>query len=664
MVGEGAEGGADGEPPAVFISYASPDATTANALVEALERHGIRCWIAPRDVKAGALYADAIVRAITGAKAFVLVLSASALASSHVGKEVERASAKQRRIIAVRIDQAALTPAFEYFLSESQWVEATAGHLEPAYPKLVDAIRESGRGAPAALPAGASATAAAPPAAVGAGERRIRWAAMALAAAVLAVLAFAGIRLVTARHGAVEPPPAAAAGTASSQSIAVLPFTDMSEKKDQEYFSDGLADTLLDLLAKTPGLHVIARTSSFSFKGKSDDIPTIATKLHVANILEGSVRRAGTRLRVTTQLIRASDGEHLWSETYDREVADVFKVQDEIAGAVASALKLKLAPQQKSAAQRTSSAAAYNEYLLGRQFYNRFNGEDFRRAAVAYQRAIKLDPGYAAAYAEYSIAQFYVADDTGDPGEFALAAAAAERAVALAPDDGNGYSARGFQRAYYAWDWAGAQADFEKALTLAPDDAVTYDRYGLLLLALRRVPESIATFRKDIELDPLSLGWLHLTRAQLAAHDYDSALGSAHRALEISPDSPRALGFLGLVQLLQRHPAEALATFRRISDGDWLALPGVAMAEFSLGHPAESRRALDAVEARFARTAAVQIAETHAWCGEKNLALDWLDRAYAQRDTGLSLLTHDPLFDPLRGEARFKTLLRKMRLPE
>src|SRR5262249_53360547 len=226
--------------------------------------------------------------------------------------------------------------------------------------------------------------------------------------ATLAVLGFAYLaldKLWTSRRSVVvqqvaseaQPAnPGAAAGTLtfspSPRSIAVLPFADMSEKKDQEYFADGLGEELLDLLAKTPGLHVIARTSSFSFKGKSDDIPTIAAKLKVANILEGSVRKSGNRLRISTQLVRAADGEHLWSETYNLQLKDVFKVQDQIAEAVVTALKLKLSLDLESSPSRSSNTDAYLQYLLGQERLSRNNFSDFRGAVDAYRSAISLDP--------------------------------------------------------------------------------------------------------------------------------------------------------------------------------------------------------------------------------------------------------------------------------
>jgi TolB-like protein len=265
------EGGGEekvcGGTPTAFISHASQDAAVANSLVEVLEQQGVRCWIAPRDVIPGSLYADGIVRAINGASVFVLVLSAHAVGSAHVGKEIERASSKRRPIIAVHTDSARLTPAFEYFLSESQWIELAPGDTDTAAAKLVAAVR---------------------------------------------------------RHLDPSTAQRASVGTAATpaipeKSVAVLPFVNMSEDRDNEHFSDGLAEELINLLTKIPDLRIPARTSSFFFKGKQTTVTDIAKALGVAYVMEGSVRKSGNRLRITVQLIRADNGYHVWSETYDRE---------------------------------------------------------------------------------------------------------------------------------------------------------------------------------------------------------------------------------------------------------------------------------------------------------------------------------------------------------
>jgi TolB-like protein len=448
------------------------------------------------------------------------------------------------------------------------------------------------------------------------------------------------------------------------KSIAVLPFVDMSEKKDQGYFSDGLSEEMIDLLSQVPDLRVPARTSSFSFKGKSDDIPTIAQKLRVAHVLEGSVRKASNTIRVTVQLIRADSGYHLWSKTYDRDFNDIFKVQDEIAAAVVEALKVKLGPTQPVAAHRSSNPEAYNQYLLGRQFHQRGNPDNWRRAIEAFHKAIALDPQYAAAYAGLAVSEARLADQAGDVTALRQAEADAEKAVALAPEEADGYASRGLLQYAYRWEWAGAQADFAKALRLNPTSATVQGLYASLLQSQGRLPEAIAAVKKAIELDPLSSAhWNNLGLYLIENRDYPAASEALRRALEIRPESAFGLNNLATLQLLEGHTAEALATFRKI-EFEAVRLQGIAMAEHTLTNVKESQQALDELIAKHAQEAAFQIAQAFAWRGEKDQAFEWLDRSYQQRDAGLSYVKVDPLLNGLHGDRRFKALLRKMKLPE
>jgi serine/threonine protein kinase/TolB-like protein len=456
-----------------------------------------------------------------------------------------------------------------------------------------------------------------------------------------------------------------AASLSPTHSIVVLPFVDMSERKDQEYFSDGLSEELIELLGKTPGLRVIPRTSSFYFKGRAETLETIAAQLRVANVLEGSVRKSGKRLRVTAQLIRADTSEQLWSETYDRDLRDVFKVQDEIAGAVVSALQIKLAPgQQAPNLHRTSNPEAHNQYLLGRQFFERGTLDGFRRAAQAYRKAVELDPRYAGAYAELAIVESYVADPSGDAAGQQRAMAAADKAVELAPDEADAYAARGYMRLRHTWDWSGAEADFEKALTLDAGNSTLQWRYATLLNAFGRLPEAVAASRKATELDPLSAAaWVFFSLYLIESRQYAAAHEAVSRALEIQPESPILLATLGSLQLLEGNATEALSTFRQVSDEE-ARLWGVAMAEHTLGHAKESQQALDQFIANGGQAKAYDIAEIYAWRGEKDKAFEWLDRAYQQRNSDLYGFRNDATLASLRGDARFAAMLRKMNLPE
>src|ERR1700733_5108134 len=455
-----------------------------------------------------------------------------------------------------------------------------------------------------------------------------------------------------------------AAALSPAHSIAVLPFVDMSEKKDQEYFSDGLSEELIELLGQTPGLRVIARTSSFYFKGRAEKLETIAAELRVANVLEGSVRKSGDRLRVTAQLIRADTSEHLWSETFDRDLHDVFKVQDEIATAVVTALKVRLLPMQKAAGQdelRTENLEAYKLYLQARQSYNQGDVAGYQRAVTGFQAAIALDSRYAAAYAELALAQFWLTDstDTDDPdGELNSALAAAEKAIALAPGLAAGYSARGFLRTVYTFDFAGAQADLDKAVALSPGDAWVLHRSAILLAVLGRLPEAIAREKQALALDPLSeeisrrLAFFLVANQQLA-----QARPLYEKALLIAPNSIRARGNLGELELLENHPERALAIFRQMGD-----LAGQARAEYSLGHVDVSQRILEELIAK--KGPPFGIACVYAWRGEKDKAFEWLERAYKDRDPGVTWLKIFADFRTLRGDARFRALLHQMNLPE
>jgi TolB-like protein/DNA-binding winged helix-turn-helix (wHTH) protein/Tfp pilus assembly protein PilF len=453
----------------------------------------------------------------------------------------------------------------------------------------------------------------------------------------------------------------------SQRSIAVLPFVDMSEKKDQEYFSDGLSEELIDMLSKVPELRVPARTSSFYFKGKQATIADIAKALGVVHVLEGSVRKSGNTLRVTAQLIRVDHGYHLWSETYDRKIDDIFKIQDEIAGAVVTALRLHLLPVQQSSAQNelhTENLEAYNQYLQGRQSYNRGDAAGYQLAVTSFRAATALDVRYAAAYADLALALFWLSDTTGDVLGYASALTAAEKAVALAPGLAAGYSARGFLRGIYSFDFAGAQADLDKAVALNPSDATVLHRSAVLLAVFGRLPEAIAREEKALSLDPLAeelcrrLGFFLVANQQFA-----QARPLYEKALVIAPHSFHAQFNLGELELLENRLEQALAVFRQMEDeADRLA--GQAKVEFSLGHVDVSEQLLEQFIAKYGKKSPNLVARIYAWRGGKDQAFEWLERAYEVRDDGLTWIKIDPIFRNLRGDARYKAFLRKMKLPE
>jgi TolB-like protein len=463
-----------------------------------------------------------------------------------------------------------------------------------------------------------------------------------------------------ARAASPEPIPLAI----PEKSIAVLPFVDMSEKKDQEYFSDGLAEELLDLLAQVPDLRVPARTSSFYFKGKSDDIAGIAQKLRVAHVLEGSVRKAGGTIRVTVQLIRADNGYHLWSKTYDRSIKDIFTVQDEIAAAVVDALKGRLLPaQQISNRHRTDNIEAYTEYLLGNQFRARDMPAANQQALSAYQKAVALDPGFAAAYSGLAAAEWRIADQSvGESAAFLRAAAAADKAIALAPDSPEGYWARGLLRANYYFDWHGAEVDYQKALVLDANFVPAQVDYAYLLATFRRSADAIAMLHKALALDPLSApAWRALALLLVHTGQLTDARVAAHRLAEVNPGGNN--GFFGAdADLFDGRTQEALEGYRR-EPGPYGSV-GEAMSEHTLGHAPESQRALDKLIKTEAESMGYQIADVYAWRGENDKAFEWLERAYQRHDGGLGYVTYDRYLVNLHSDPRYTALLRKLKLSE
>jgi TolB-like protein/Flp pilus assembly protein TadD len=654
--------------PTVFISYASQDAAVAGALVEALERHGVGCWIAPRDVKAGALYADAIVRAISGATAIVLVLSESAIASSHVGKEIERASSKKRPIIALRIDAAPLTPALEYFLSESQWVEAQTGSMEAAYAKLIAAIRDPARAAPETLVAVTPGTPASTASAAQPKSRRNRILfAAGLAVVAVTVAALLANKFWLSKHvTTAEQQSTAATAVVTDKSIAVLPFADMSEKKDQEYFADGMAEEILDLLAKIPGLTVIGRTSSFQFKGKNEDLRAIGTQLNAAHVLEGSVRKSGDQVRITAQLINARTGAHEWSETYDRHIGDVLKLQDAIAGAVVRELELTVAPEYLNSRVTLKNADVYDLMLRGRHAYDRSDKEGFDEAVTLFQQALDRDATSADAAA--ALADTYEAQ--GEFGFLAPAAAfeharrAAATALRLDPKNALAHSVLGLVSIVYDLDWATGEREFQQAATLAPGSADVLGDKAVLSRTLGRWDDALRQIKAALAPDPLHPARVEiLAKIQWSRGHLPEAEAAIRRLLDIRPTYAGAHYYLGLV-LLARGDRDAALLEMQQETSDEAQQEGLAMAYHALGRKADSDTALARMLKEQADGNAFGIAEVYAFRGQSDEALHWLERAYAQRDSNLYWIKADLPLKSLAADPRYKAFLRKLNLPE
>jgi TolB-like protein/DNA-binding winged helix-turn-helix (wHTH) protein/Tfp pilus assembly protein PilF len=455
----------------------------------------------------------------------------------------------------------------------------------------------------------------------------------------------------------------------SDTSIAVLPFADMSPAKDQEYFSDGLSEQLINNLARVPGVKIVGRASSFEFKGKNEDLRVVGRKLGVANILEGSVCREGNHVRITAELIKAGDGFQLWSQTYDREINDIFAVQDEIARAATEALQPKLLGGNGypvASTLRSASPEAYQAYLQANYFFERGTGkEDVGKALVYADEAIKLDPKYAPAWAlraavQNNMAQAGMTDVTEG---YRKARNDAERAIALDPTSTSAYLALAHEQIDSDWDWGGAEISVTKAAGLEPGSAEVLNIRSYLSRIFGNLDEAIKFKEQAVALDPLrtnshsTLGYLLYSAAR-----YDEAQAELQKALDLNSQAAYVHFHLGKVLIAKGKLPEALAEIEKepLEGGK---LTGQVMAYHALGREQDSNAALAELIAKHGSDWAYQIAEVYGYRGQLDKSFQWLERAYNQRDPGLPSIKVDPLLKNLRHDPRYTEFVKKMRLP-
>jgi TolB-like protein/Flp pilus assembly protein TadD len=448
------------------------------------------------------------------------------------------------------------------------------------------------------------------------------------------------------------------------KSIAVLPFVNMSNDKNQEYFSDGLSEELLNLLSKTSELKVIGRTSSFSFKGKNEDLRIIAEKLGVAHILEGSVRKDGNKIRVTAQLIRATDGSHLWSEAYDRDLEGIFKLQDEIAFEIVKQLKLKLIPVRASIAAPINTES-YNLLLQGNFFAAKRDSVNVAKAVEFYRQALAIDSSNARVWAVLADGLMIQATwkwiDTNEGYE--KVRKAATKAIDLNGNSAEAHKVLGDMKLNYDWDWEGAETEFRKALTSEPQNPDVLRSMGALARTLGRLDESLRLIKQSIALDPVkSITYLHLGFQQIYANHLEDAILTYKKILELNPQFPMAHTNLGEVYLLQGKPDKALTEIQQELSKRGKGF-GLAMAYRALQRQKEAEEALRDYIAEFQGTSMYMIAEIYAFFGDKNKAFEWLEKAYTGRDVRLTWLKGDPLLKNLEGDPRHEAFMKKMNLP-
>ena len=668
---------------AVFLSYASDDAEIAARISASLRAAGIEVWFDQNALRSGDAWDQKIRREIRDCTLFIPIVSRNTQARTegyfrlewHLADQRSHLIAKSRAfLLPVCIDSTRESDAeVPDSFTSVQWTRLPDGTVPTAFVERVARLLapEDRPAAYRPAPAAAAAGRGEPAHPVARGYRApAAW--LLAAAAAIAIGYFALLRFgpgARAPEPSATPVPAAASGVPAvavipEKSIAVLPFADMSERKDQEYLSDGMAEEIIDLLVKVPELHVPARTSSFYFKGRADDISTIARRLAVAHVLEGSVRRSGNRLRVTAQLVRADTGYQLWSETYDRDLKDVFKVQDDIARGVVDKLKLTLLATAIDPAARTTNPQAHSLYLQGRFLLQGESKENLKRAIGFFEQASALDPEFAPAYADRGRAYFRQVANGYTPVHAGIAKVTelANQAMKLDPKLAAPYILVASVKMTSSHDWAGARRAIDEALALDPTNTTVLFTDAFFTRTVGSSEVALAQFRKMLERDPLNLlSRRYVARACYYAGRLDEAEAMLRQVLALEPAFPATHYELGRVLLARGQVAQAMTEFEAERDPGWRAF-GLPLGNFAQRRKAEADAGLAAL-VRAPDGQEFQIAETYAYFGDADQAFRWLDRAI-DNDPGIQWLRGDPLLHGLLGDPRYAALLRKLNLPE
>jgi len=475
------------------------------------------------------------------------------------------------------------------------------------------------------------------------------------------------------KQGLEGSPIAESATIKLERSVAVLPFVDISPSKDQEYFCDGMTEELINRLSNIKELRVPARTSVFMFKGKAEDIREIGRKLNVQTILEGSIRKVGNQLRVTAQMVNIADGYHLWSDTYDREIKDIFNIWDEIALTIADKLKLKLLGDEKAmiVKRHTENIEPYNLYLKGRWFWNKWTDADIRKSMEYYQAAIDIDPNYALAYAglaeAYNTLSFYSVLPLRPQDTFPKAKELALKALALDETLSEAHRQIGYVLVYYDWDWESGEREFKRAIALKPDDVSAHHFYAYLLVIMNRYEEAFSEIRKALAIDPLNL-ITNRTLGDFYYHSgqYDRAIESLKKTIEMDPKFRYAHHYLGLAYLQKSMHSEAIAEIQQELDlykGQQLVpLAYMGVAQFKADYYEKGKEILDNLLAR-SRIEYIPpyfFSFLYFAMGDKAQGFAYLNKAYQERDGWLPQVSFDHVFDGVRSDPQFKNLLRRM----
>ena len=658
---------------AVFLSYASQDAEAAQKIYEALRAGGIEVFLDQSELRGGDAWDQKIRHEIHDCALFI------PLVSQHTQERLEGYFRHEWKLAIERTHHMAeqmpfLVPVVvdgtgdrEAFVPDAfralQWTRLPGGETPPAFVERIKRLL-SPELSPMSAVSGAAPALREP-------VRATRRSKPVLLAAV-AVVVFAALAYLFADKFWISkhPTPSPAAFAPSPHSIAVLPFVNLSGDKEQEYFSDGLTEELLNSLAEINELQVAARTSAFSFKGTNADIGTIARKLNVGAVLEGSVRRSANTIRITAQLINAVTGFHLWSKTYDRDLGDVLKLQTEIATAVAGALKVTLLGDVAAKVELggTRNPAAFDAYLRGAKAYSSVRDtKDLPAAIAAYTEAIRLDPHYALAFAGRSFALSTYAGEAETVAAaregFDKAQADARQALALAPDLALGHLAMAAVSENGALDFTQANDEYERALALAPGNAQVLRFSGGFAAYMGHFDAGVAAARRAVVLDPLARqSHSELGRALYTARRYEETVSAFAEVISLDPDYKASYGYRGLAYYGLGDLERARASCETKPDS-WQSQQCLAVIYDKLGRHADAEAELAKMKAALGDNGAYQYATIYAQWGNRAKALEWLETALRLRDPGLELLKTDPLLDPLRRESRFQAIERELKFP-
>jgi len=622
---------------AVFLSYASQDAEAARRICDALTAAGIEVWFDQSELRGGDVWDQKIRREIRDCALFIPVISANT-ASRHEGYfRLEWDLADQRthmmarnRVFILPVSPDA-TPEAGADVPESfqrvQWMRLPNGETPPAFVERVQRLLSPRSTATSSPRAGATAPVA------------------------------------------KQTPPEQPTGTSARKAIAVLPLANMSADPENEYFSDGITEDIINALARVPGIQVASRTSSFAFKGKDVDLRQIGDRLGVTSVLSGSVRKIGNRIRIVAQLVSVESGYHIWSETYDRQLEDVFAIQDEISRAIVDALKVKLVGPRADLVVPTTDIEAYNFYLKGRFFFNKYTESGLRRGLDFFQQALVRDPGFAQAFAGIADCWADLGDDWVAPNvAYPRAKEAATRALGYDPNLADAMTSLGKVLCWHEWDFAAAAQQLERAVGVNPSYAEAHYVLGTTLPAIARLDEAIEEMRKAIALDPLSAQFSRwLGRFLLYSGDYAGAIAQNLKTLELDAGYFQAYLDIGAAHLALGDPEEALTWWRKgqVLDSSVRSYDAfIVRALVPLSRHEEAAEILARLEeeSRHRYVRAEAVAMGYAAMGDADRAFLSLERAFQARSAGLIYLQIEPGYLPLRKDPRFAELVRRIGL--